>query len=82
MQVSARIAAKIATTGNEGAASVTVHLTCEGPGASIAYTTEAGDRARWKLYSEEITLKRPVTLRTKAWRLGFIDSSEVVQRFE
>jgi N-sulfoglucosamine sulfohydrolase len=73
---------KIATTGNEGAASVTVLLTCETPGASIAYTTEAGDRARWKLYSEEITLKRPVTLRTKACRLGFIDSSEVVQQFE
>ena len=48
----------------------------------MAYTTEAGDRARWKLYSQEITLKLPVTLRAKACRLGFIDSPEVVQRFE
>ena len=48
----------------------------------MAYTTETGDRARWKLYSQEITLQRPVTLRAKACRLGFIDSPEVVRRFE
>ena len=72
---------KITTTGNVGV-SVTVRLTCETPGASIAYATEPGDRARWKLYSQEITLKRPVRLRAKACRLGFIDSSEVVQNLE
>jgi N-sulfoglucosamine sulfohydrolase len=59
-----------------------VRLSCETPGASLAYTTEAGDRARWKLYSREFTLKCPVTLRTKACRLGFIDSPEAFQRFE
>ena len=73
---------KITTTGNNDAASVTLRLTCETPGASMAYTTEAGDRARWKLYSREITVKRPVRLRAKACRLGFIDSSEVVQNLE
>ena len=72
---------KIAMIGNVGA-SITVRLTCETPGASMAYTTEAGDRARWKLYSQEITLKRPVRLRAKACRLGFIDSSELVQQFD
>jgi len=72
---------KITTTGNQGV-SVTVRLICETPGASMAYTTEAGDRARWKLYSQEITLKRPVRLRAKACRLGFIDSSELVQQFD
>ena len=72
---------KIATTGDEGV-SVTVRLTCETPGASVAYTTEAGDRARWKLYSQEITLKRGVRLRAKACRLGFIDSSEAIQNLE
>jgi uncharacterized sulfatase len=73
---------KITTTGNNDAASVTLRLTCETPGASLAYTTEAGDRARWKLYSREITVKRPVRLRAKACRLGFIDSSELVQQFD
>jgi hypothetical protein len=73
---------KITTTGGEGSASVVVRMTCETPGASLAYTTEAGDRARWKLYSQEMTVKRPVTWRIKACRLGFIDSSEVVQQFE
>jgi N-sulfoglucosamine sulfohydrolase len=73
---------KITTTGAESSDSFTVRMTCETQGASIAYTTEAGDRARWKLYSQEITLKRPVSLRAKACRLGFIDSSEAVQRFE
>jgi hypothetical protein len=66
----------------EGAASVTVRLTCETPGASMAYTSETGGRARWKFYSQQITLKRPVILRVKACRLGFIDSAEVVQPFE
>ncbi|MCI0422999.1 MAG: sulfatase-like hydrolase/transferase [Acidobacteria bacterium] len=66
----------------KGPAAVALSLACETPGASIAYTTEEGDNARWKLYSQEITLKRPVTLRVKACRLGFNDSAEVVRRFE
>lgn len=73
---------EITTTAAGGTASVIVRMTCETPGASLAYTTEAGDPARWKLYSEEIALTRPVTLRVKACRLGFIDSPEVVRRFE
>jgi len=73
---------KIATTGAEGSASVVVRMMCETQGASMAYTTEVGDRARWKLYSQEITLIRPVSLRAKACRLGFIDSAEVVERFD
>ena len=72
---------KITTTGTVGV-SVTVRLTCETPGASMAYTTESGDRVQWKLYSQEITLKRPAALRAKACRLGFIDSPETSQRFE
>ena len=72
---------KINTTGTVGV-SVTVRLTCETPGASMAYTTEAGDRVHWKLYSHEIKLKRPAALRAKACRLGFIDSPETFQRFE
>jgi ferric-dicitrate binding protein FerR (iron transport regulator) len=73
---------KITTTAAAGAASVTVRLTCETSGASMAYTTETGDLARWKLYSQELRLKRPATLRVKACRLGFLDSTEVLRQFE
>ena len=70
---------KITTAGAHGGTSLIVRLTCETPGASIAYTTETGDRARWKLYSQEITLIGPVSLRARACRLGFLDSPEAVQ---
>jgi N-sulfoglucosamine sulfohydrolase len=73
---------KITMAGAHSGASVIVSLTCETPGASIAYTTETGNSARWKLYSQETTLKRPVSLRAKACRLGFIDSPEAVQTFQ
>jgi uncharacterized sulfatase len=72
---------RITTAGAHSSTSHVVRLTCETPGASIAYATDAGDRARWKLYSGEITLMRPVSLRAKACRLGFIDSPETVQTF-
>jgi len=73
---------KITTTATGERGSVAVRLACETPGTSIAYTIENGGRARWKLYSREIILKRPITLRVKACRLGYIDSAEVVQQFE
>jgi N-sulfoglucosamine sulfohydrolase len=49
-------------------------------GASIAYTTETGEKPRWLLYTGELTLNRPTTLRVKACRLGFLDSDEVVKK--
>jgi hypothetical protein len=73
---------KVTTAGAQSGTSLIVRLTSETPGASIAYTTEAGERARWKLYSQETTLMRPVSLRAKACRLGFIDSPEVEQAFK
>jgi uncharacterized sulfatase len=51
-------------------------------GASIAYTTEAGDDARWKLYPGELMLAPPAVLRAKACRLGYLDSAEATRRFE
>lgn len=51
-------------------------ITCPTEGASIAYTTEAGPTARWKLYSGEVTLPAGATLRTKGCRLGYLDSDE------
>jgi uncharacterized sulfatase len=56
---------------------VKVTITCETAGASIAFTTEAGKNARWRLYTEPVTLTADTTLRMIACRLGYKDSAEV-----
>ncbi len=45
-------------------------------GASIAYTTENGPGARWRLYTGPILVDSPMTLRAKAIRYGYKDSAE------
>ena len=72
-----------APTVSESAAgsSVKVKLTCATEGASIAYTTDAVEKPYWLLYTGELTLKRPSTLRVKACRLGYLDSAEVVKKY-
>ena len=62
--------------------SVKVKLACITEGASIAYTTDTGLMTHWLLYSRELTLKRPATLRLKACRLGYLDSGEVVKNYD
>ena len=73
-----------APTVSESAAgsSVKVKLACATEGASIAYTTDAGEKPYWVLYVGELTLKRPFTLRVKACRLGYLDSAEVVKKYD
>ena len=61
---------------------VKVKLECATEGASIAYTTEMGENPHWLLYTGELNLKRPVTLRVKACRFGYLDSAETVKRFD
>ncbi len=56
-----------------------ITLACTTEGASIAYTTEAGKDARWKLYTGEISLPRTANLRAKACRFGYLDSDEVTR---
>jgi len=63
-------------------ASVKVKLACTTEGASIAYTTDTGDKPHWRLYTGELTLNSSVTLRTKACRLGYLDSDEIVKKFD
>jgi hypothetical protein len=53
-----------------------VTITCPTEGASIAYTTETGPTARWKLYSGELTLPAGTALRAKGCRFGYLDSDE------
>jgi arylsulfatase A-like enzyme len=45
-------------------------------GASIAYTTEEGSTAKWRLYTGPILINSPVTLRAKAIRYGYKESLE------
>jgi hypothetical protein len=61
---------------------VKVKLTSATEGASIVYTTETGVKPRWRLYTGELMLDRPTTLRIKACRLGYLDSDEMVKKFD
>ncbi|OXS55820.1 sulfatase [Cohnella sp. CIP 111063] len=46
-------------------------------GASIAYTTEEGEKPRWRLYTGPIPLREgSVFIRAKAVRIGYKDSEE------
>jgi N-sulfoglucosamine sulfohydrolase len=56
---------------------VRVRLASTTSGASIAYTTDVGVKPHWLLYHDELALRRNITLRAKACRLGYLDSDEV-----
>jgi arylsulfatase A-like enzyme len=45
-------------------------------GASVAFTTEDGPNARWKLYTGPIPLSGPTTIRARAIRYGYKPSEE------
>ena len=60
---------------------VRVKITSATEGASIAYMTEEKG-AGWRLYAGELVLKRPAVLRAKACRLGFLDSEEILKRYD
>jgi len=52
-------------------------LRISGPthGSSVAYTLESGEDARWLLYSSPIPIQGQVTIRAKAIRYGYQESS-------
>ncbi len=60
---------------------VKVRLSCPTEGASIAWTTQAGETAHWELYARPIVLERSARLRAKACRLGWRDSPEAEAEF-
>jgi N-sulfoglucosamine sulfohydrolase len=76
-----KVAAPMMTETPNGSA-VKLKLTSATEGASIAYTTESGEKPHWLLYHGELILKRPATLRVKACRLGYLDSDEVTKKFD
>jgi hypothetical protein len=67
---------KIEPAGGKFDKPVTLTLTCPTEGASIAYTTDEGKNPHWLLYSKPITIEKSVTVRARACRIGWKDSSE------
>lgn len=54
-----------------------VQIYCATQGCSVAYTTECGEDARWKLYTEPLTLEEgTTTIRVRASRIGYKHSEE------
>lgn len=60
---------------------IKIKLTSATEGSSIAYTTDTGQKPHWLLYTGELTLKRPASLRVKACRFGYLDSDEVKKQY-
>ena len=55
----------------------TITITCPTEGASIAYTSEPGEKPRWQLYTRPIDVEPGARLRARACRLGYRDSPTV-----
>jgi arylsulfatase A-like enzyme len=58
-----------------------VHIYVPTQGASIGYTMEEGPAAKWRLYTGPIRVAAGMTLRAKAIRYGFKESSETKTLF-
>jgi uncharacterized sulfatase len=67
------------TTQRPGAVRLT--LSSATPGASFAYTTDAGETPRWRLSTGVIELASPAMVRVKACRFGFLDSDTVTREY-
>jgi arylsulfatase A-like enzyme len=64
----------------EGPTEVVVYTPTQG--SSVAFTTEAGDDAVWRLYTGPILVEAPVTIRARAIRYGYEESEEARAVFE
>jgi len=70
--------------GDHGAyrAPVAVQMHCSTQGATIGYTTDAGEGARWRIYTGPVRLMPgTTTLRARAGRIGYRGSAEGVAVF-
>jgi arylsulfatase A-like enzyme len=66
--------ARPASIALDGPAEYVIYVPTQG--ASIAYTTEDGAAAKWRLYSGPILVTAPMTLRARAIRYGYKESAE------
>lgn len=64
-----------------GALPATVTLRSPTEGASLAYTTDPGEDAHWRLYTGPVTLSAPATLRARAVRYGYRESETATAVF-
>jgi len=72
-----------APEGGSFAGPMLLQMHCATQGASIAYTFEEGDDARWLLYAEPLRLPLGRTaVRARATRIGFAESRESAAVFE
>jgi N-sulfoglucosamine sulfohydrolase len=71
------------TTGGRFDGPMTVSIYCPTQGASIGYTTDTGTDPHWKLFNGPLRFEpgETVTVRTKAVRYGYKESSEIKATF-
>ena len=67
----------VADEDGEWSVPLVLQLHCSTQGASIAYTTEQGDDAHWRLYTDPLRIAEGETIvRAKAIRIGYHESEE------
>jgi uncharacterized sulfatase len=76
-----RVAAPAVNEVRPRAGLVRLTVSSDTPGASFAYTTEAGNSPRWQLSAGVIELALPANVRIKACRLGYLDSEVVAREY-
>jgi len=76
-----RVAAPAVNEVRPRAGLVRLTVSSDTPGASFAYTTEAGNSPRWQLSAGVIELALPAAVRIKACRLGYLDSEVVAREY-
>lgn len=68
---------EVSESGERWEAPLLLQLHCPTHGASIAWTTDSGDDARWRLYTEPLRVPKGKTaVRAKAVRIGYQESAE------
>lgn len=68
---------EVSESGGRWEAPLLLQLHCATHGASIAWTTDSGDDARWRLYTEPLRIPKGKTaVRAKAVRIGYQESAE------
>ena len=72
----------IEPAGGVFAVPVAVTIRSDVAGASLAYTLEAGVQPHWNLYTDPVTVPATCTLRARAVRYGWTDSTVASAHFE
>jgi N-sulfoglucosamine sulfohydrolase len=79
-RVQPETSAPVISVDRAAADTATLTLTSATEGASIAWTTEAGDNPHWLLYTAPVRLSVPATIRARAVRYGYRESEVAEER--